>query len=286
MADKAKSDKVKGPASYFPSIEKKYGKPITHWQDLVRARMPAKHMELVAFLKEEHGMGRGHANAVVAATLKGLSSMSESNTVDGRVAPVVRRLSATSAKDLAAVQEIYLAEFPASERKPDSYIAEVADRADSCVILAQMDGKIAGFALVRGLLQNNAHLLEYIAIAKPFQSLGLGRVLLDHIAASVPGPIFAEIERPVETESNSIEARRVNFYLRANYRTIAGFEYRMPQIGDDSPPPMWLMVKGWPGPKVTAGELGELTNAIYREIYGVQAYPASEGEEKTDYFLL
>ena len=65
------SEKVKGPASYFPSIEKKYGKPIAHWQELVRGRMPAKHMELVAFLKEEHGMGHGHANAVVAATLKG-----------------------------------------------------------------------------------------------------------------------------------------------------------------------------------------------------------------------
>ena len=71
MADEAKNNKVKGPASYFPSIEKKYGQPIAHWQDLVRARMPAKHMELVAYLKEEHGMGHGHANAVVAATLKG-----------------------------------------------------------------------------------------------------------------------------------------------------------------------------------------------------------------------
>jgi hypothetical protein len=60
---------VKGPASYFPSIEKKYGRPIAEWQALIRARPPAKHMELVAWLKEEHGMGHGHANALVAATL-------------------------------------------------------------------------------------------------------------------------------------------------------------------------------------------------------------------------
>ena len=63
------TDKVKGPASYFPSIEKTYGQPIAHWQGLIRARMPAKHMELVQFLKAEHGMGHGHANALVAATL-------------------------------------------------------------------------------------------------------------------------------------------------------------------------------------------------------------------------
>ena len=63
------TEKVKGPASYFPSIEKTYGQPISHWQQLIRARLPAKHMELVAFLKDEHGLGHGHANALVAHTL-------------------------------------------------------------------------------------------------------------------------------------------------------------------------------------------------------------------------
>ena len=60
---------VKGPASYFPSIEKTYGQPIAHWQAIVREGYPAKHMELVALLKDQHGMGHGHANAVVAHTL-------------------------------------------------------------------------------------------------------------------------------------------------------------------------------------------------------------------------
>ncbi len=58
--------KVTGPASYFPSIETKYGQPIAHWIALVEAARPAKHMELVAMLKDQHGMGHGHANAVVA----------------------------------------------------------------------------------------------------------------------------------------------------------------------------------------------------------------------------
>ena len=62
-------EKVTGPASHFPSIEKKYGRPIAEWQQIVRDRLPARHMELVAFLKEEHGMGHGHANVLVAATL-------------------------------------------------------------------------------------------------------------------------------------------------------------------------------------------------------------------------
>ncbi|SEK19350.1 DUF4287 domain-containing protein [Streptacidiphilus jiangxiensis] len=63
------TEPVKGPASYFPAIEKKYGRPVSEWQELVRASPLTKHMELVAWLKAEHGLGHGHANAVVAATL-------------------------------------------------------------------------------------------------------------------------------------------------------------------------------------------------------------------------
>lgn len=61
---------VKGPASYFPSIEKTYGQPIAHWKTLIRTSELTKHMQLVAWLKEEHGLGHGHANALVADTLR------------------------------------------------------------------------------------------------------------------------------------------------------------------------------------------------------------------------
>jgi hypothetical protein len=60
---------IKGPASYFPSIEKKYGQPISHWMEVLEAAGPLKHMELVAQLKTAHGLGHGHANALVAAYL-------------------------------------------------------------------------------------------------------------------------------------------------------------------------------------------------------------------------
>lgn len=56
----------KGPASYFPSIEKTYGKPVAHWLALLDSMQDRKHMEQVAFLKSEHKLGHGHANALVA----------------------------------------------------------------------------------------------------------------------------------------------------------------------------------------------------------------------------
>lgn len=63
------SEKVKGPASYFPSIEKKYGQPIAHWISIVESKLDLKHMEIVNLLKQEHGLGHGHANAIVAYVL-------------------------------------------------------------------------------------------------------------------------------------------------------------------------------------------------------------------------
>lgn len=65
----ATTEKIKGPASYFPSIEKKYGQPIEYWLNLVGQRTSMKHMEIVNWLKTEHGLGHGHANAIVAFVL-------------------------------------------------------------------------------------------------------------------------------------------------------------------------------------------------------------------------
>lgn len=60
------AEKATGPASYFPFIEKKYGQPIDHWMTQLDAVRESKHMDQVAYLKDEHGMGHGHANAIVA----------------------------------------------------------------------------------------------------------------------------------------------------------------------------------------------------------------------------
>ncbi len=58
--------KVQGPASYFPSIERTYGHPVDHWFTLLERSGEKNHMEYVGLLKSEHGIGHGHANALVA----------------------------------------------------------------------------------------------------------------------------------------------------------------------------------------------------------------------------
>jgi hypothetical protein len=62
--ERTMSDRPKGPASYFPSIEAKYGRSIDEWLAAMRETGLTKHSELVAWLKEEHGFGHGHASAI------------------------------------------------------------------------------------------------------------------------------------------------------------------------------------------------------------------------------
>ena len=59
------AERVTGPASYFPSIEKKYGQPIEFWYSQLEPHQDLGYMEMVRFLKGEYGMGHGHANAIV-----------------------------------------------------------------------------------------------------------------------------------------------------------------------------------------------------------------------------
>jgi hypothetical protein len=60
-----------GPASYFPSIEKKYRRPISEWQKIIAKCGLDKLMAIVGHLKSEYEMGHGHANALVGWTLAG-----------------------------------------------------------------------------------------------------------------------------------------------------------------------------------------------------------------------
>ncbi len=42
---------------------------MAHWFDAIKDRLDQPHMAIVAFLKDTHGMGHGHANAIVAHQL-------------------------------------------------------------------------------------------------------------------------------------------------------------------------------------------------------------------------
>jgi len=52
-------------ASYFPAIESKYGQPMSYWFDRMADISDRKYPEQMAYLQEEHGFSRTHANALI-----------------------------------------------------------------------------------------------------------------------------------------------------------------------------------------------------------------------------
>jgi hypothetical protein len=62
-------ERVTGPAFYFPSIEKKYGEPVSYWIGLIDSSELTSHKKLVDWLKADHGIGHGHATALVGHAL-------------------------------------------------------------------------------------------------------------------------------------------------------------------------------------------------------------------------
>lgn len=63
------TENVTGPAFYFPSIVKKYGRPIEEWLTIIHAGPHTKHKHLVDWLKSDYGLGHGHATALVGHAL-------------------------------------------------------------------------------------------------------------------------------------------------------------------------------------------------------------------------
>jgi len=50
---------------HWPAIEARYGRPISHWLDLMAEHAHRRYPEQIAVLRENHGFSQAHANAVV-----------------------------------------------------------------------------------------------------------------------------------------------------------------------------------------------------------------------------
>ena len=49
----------------FPAIEKRYGEPMSHWFKVMTKLKGKRYPEQMAYLQENHGFSRDHANALV-----------------------------------------------------------------------------------------------------------------------------------------------------------------------------------------------------------------------------
>jgi len=72
-------------ASHFPAIEKRYGKPMSHWHREMKKVAGHRYPDQMAFLQEQHGFSRAHANALVQFS-RGSTSAQRFASVDDYLA--------------------------------------------------------------------------------------------------------------------------------------------------------------------------------------------------------
>ncbi|MFM9135164.1 MAG: DUF4287 domain-containing protein [bacterium] len=72
-------------SSYFPAIEKKYGQPMSYWFGVMKEISDLKYADQMAYLQENHGFSRAHANALILYC-RGNTSSRRFGTFDDYVA--------------------------------------------------------------------------------------------------------------------------------------------------------------------------------------------------------
>ena len=97
-------------ASHCPAIEKRYGKPMSYWFTQMKKVKGEKYADKMAFLQEQHGFSRAHANALVLYS-KGNTSSRRYETLDDYLAT----LDETKAKTIRTIFATLAAKFRRAE---------------------------------------------------------------------------------------------------------------------------------------------------------------------------
>jgi len=97
-------------ASHFPAIEKRYGQPMSYWFTQMKKVKGEKYADQMAFLQEQHGFSRSHANALVLY-LKGSTTSRRYETFDDYLAT----LDETKARTMRVIFAALTAKFRKAE---------------------------------------------------------------------------------------------------------------------------------------------------------------------------
>ena len=91
-------------SSYFPAIERKHGQPMSYWFERMADISDRKYPEQMAYLQEEHGFSRTHANALIQYC-RGSTSSRRFSSLDQYLAGHPEQAQATVRAIFAAIQE-------------------------------------------------------------------------------------------------------------------------------------------------------------------------------------
>lgn len=126
--------------------------------------------------------------------------------------------NATTEKDLEQIRQLYMISFPDSERKPFGMILDM-QKSGHADVFKMMDPGFCGLLIT--MKNDDLLLVDYLAVDPASHSQGHGSKALEAFSQIYPGrPVVLEIEDPKGTAPDSVENRRLSFYLRNGFRVM------------------------------------------------------------------
>lgn len=200
----------------------------------------------------------------------------------------VSTITTSTSPQFPELVALYRATLPAHVREPVEELAWALDTPSdpliTLAVVAEVDGKVAGYAIVQYVPAENYLLLAYLGTDPAVRGHGLGSALYQAALAQaitvtwerfrrVPDGMFIECEKgpllPDDVESLEICQRRVRFYQRLGAELVTDFNYLEPATGTggDLWTPMHLLYHPIATWNPSRGRMKAMLLSIYTHIY-------------------
>lgn len=158
-------------------------------------------------------------------------------------------------------EEIYLASFPACERRPVADLRERIMAGEIECVVAMAGERAAGFATVWRLPRAGWAYVEHLAVDAELRGAGLGSAIIRRLQCALGCPIVLEVE---PWSQGAAARRRIGFYERLGFTAHHAHPYVQPPYAPGLPAvPLTLMTWGR-----ADAPLAELAAELRARVYG------------------
>lgn len=184
------------------------------------------------------------------------------------------RLTAASSPEFEQLIAIYQDAIDPSEQKTAAELAAMLADRRYMALVSITDAIVSGFSI--SYFPDNAEfwLLEYMAVASPIRSSGLGAAIFNETyragaMRSCGAIMLLEVDQPGgSTNASNDTAARFRFYRRMGCRQIAGLNYVLPLKSNGAPPPMMLLTYSLPSVNtVSKSKIKNWLTILYGDVY-------------------
>lgn len=148
----------------------------------------------------------------------------------------IKRIMDVNAPEFDRLMELYVASFPAEERRREEQLKRMMHLVPEMYVNAvYQDGELCGLLIYWNF--NEFYYMEHLAVFPEMRNRQIGKQVLDYWAEYLNKLRILEVE-PAEDE---MATRRIGFYNRNGYQVIFKDYVQPSYYKDEDACPLWIM---------------------------------------------